>query len=238
MPNVIIKYLLLLSFAYVYIRLLIPYVGFFARFMFNEPVGWDKYLEKPRLVFYGLGLVLMHGSYSTFLEPDITLSTFFYALNWFVFISGIFLTQITWSKRFKNVFIPKIKQQLKRKKNFNVSGTNAQLTDLYNGLVRYDMIITEETQEEDFINVFREDWHIHESKIYFRLDAPSCREFYELFSLYFSENTLSIIGFFKRSNTIRREDGKPYAYSTAKDAKSRTPISKRSDDLKAIFSSL
>ena len=38
----IYQIVLWLCFAYVYIRLLIPYIVFFARYMFNEPVGWDK----------------------------------------------------------------------------------------------------------------------------------------------------------------------------------------------------
>ncbi len=238
MQDNFIKYLLLLCFAYAYVRLLIPYIGFFARFMFNEPVRWDKYVEKPRLVFYGLGLVLMHGSYSTFFEPIAILPTFFNVLNWFVFVSGIILTQLTWSKKFKGVFIPKIKEKLKRKNNFNISATDGQLKNLYNGLVRHDMIIMELTKVEDFIKVLKENWNTHDSKIHFKLDAPSCREFYELFKVYFPENSLSVIDFFKRSNTIRREDGKPFTYSTIKDAKSRTPISKKSDKLKTIFSNL
>ncbi len=234
----LIKYLLLACFAYVYVRLLIPYIGFFARFMFNEPVRWDKYVEKPRLVFYGTGLVLMHTSYSGILEYADNPSTFYFIGNCLIFLGGIAMSQITWSKKFKNVFIPKIKEKLKRKNNFNVSVTDTQLIDLYKGLVRYDMIFIERTKEEDFIKVFRKDWHTHDSKIHFKLDAPSCREFYEMFSVYFPENSLSLIGFFKRSNTISREDGKPYTYSTVKDAKSRTPISKKSDKLKTIFSNL
>ena len=125
--GILIKYLLVAFFGFVYIRLLIPYIGFFTRFMFNERVGWDKLIEKPRLVFYGIGLTLMHGSYSSFFEPIKILPEFFYALNWFVFISGIALTQLTWTKKFKNVFIPKIQEKLKRKKNFNVSISDEQL---------------------------------------------------------------------------------------------------------------
>ncbi len=238
MQDNFIKYLLLFCFAYVYVRFLIPYVGFFARFMFNETLGWDKYVEKPRLVFYGIGLVLMHTSYSSILENARDPSSFYFIGNCLIFLGGIAMSQITWSKRFKTVFIPRIKEKLKRKHNFNISATNDQLKDLYKGLVRFDMINIELTKEEDFINVFKEDWKTHGSKIYFKLDAPSCREFYELFSLYFPENSLSVIGFFKRSNAIRREDGKAYTYSTVKDAKSRTPISKKSDKLKSIFSSL
>ena len=236
--DVSIKYLLLACFGYVYLRLLIPYVGFFARYMFNEPTNWNKYIEKPRLVFYGIGLLLMHSSYSTIMEYASEPSSFFYISNWVIFLGGVVLSQITWSKKFKNVFIPKIKAQLKKQHNFNVSATNDQLKELYNGLVNYDMIIEDRTKKEDFTNVFTKDWNSHDSKVYFKIDAPSCREFYELFKVAFPKNSMSIIDFFKRSDTIRREDGMPYKYSTVKDAKSRTPISKKSNELKAIFSNL
>ncbi|MFS4469255.1 hypothetical protein [Maribacter sp. 2210JD10-5] len=236
--DILIKYLLLACFAYVYVRLLIPYIGFFTRFMFNERVGWDKYIEKPRLVFYGLGLALMHGSYSTFFERIEILPQLFYTLNWFVFICGIALTLLTWTKKFKNVFIPKIKEKLKSRRNFNISITEDQLKNIYNSLVRYDMIICERTEIDDFMKVFKEDWNAHDSKIYFKLDAPSCREFFELFKVNFPKNSLTVIDFFKRSDTIRREDGNPYTYSTVKDAKSRTPISKKSNELQSIFYNL
>ena len=235
MPD-FIKYLLLAPFAYVYVRLLIPYVGFFARYMFNESTQWDKYIEKPRLVFYGIGLLLMHSSYSAILEYSEPLRGFFFYANCLMFTGGIAMSQITWSKRFKIVFIPKIQEKLKKRNNFGLSATNDQLKELYRGLVNYDMILPERTDKDDFITVFKEDWYTHKSKIHFKLDAPSCREFYELFKVTFPKNTMSVIDFFKRSDTIRREDGKPYKYSTVKDAKSRTPISKKSDELKTIFS--
>jgi len=236
--GVLIKYLLYICFAYVYVRLLIPYSGFFARFMFNERVGWDKYIEKPRLVFYGTGLILMHTSYSGIFEFFHRPSSFYFIANCFIFFGGIVMSQLTWSKKFKRVFIPKIKERLENQKNFNVSATEDQLKKLYHGLVRYDMIITERTEMDDFIKVFKDDWNIHDSKVYFKLDSPSCREFYELFKVHFPINSLTLIDFFKRSDTVRREDGNRYTYNTVKDAKSRTPISKRSDDLKNIFSGL
>ncbi len=125
--DVLIKYLLLACFGYVFLRLLIPYVGFFARYMFNETLGFDKYVERPRLVFYGIGLVLMRTSYSSFLEYAKDPSSFFFIGNCLIFLGGIAMSQIIWSKRFKIVFIPRIKEQLKRKNNFNISCTNAQL---------------------------------------------------------------------------------------------------------------
>lgn len=236
--DILVKYLLQLCFAYVYVRLVIPYSGFFARFMFNERVRWDKYIEKPRLVFYGTGLILMHTSYSGVLEFLHRPTSFYFIGNCLTFFGGIVVSQLTWTKKFKRVFIPIIKNRLKSKKNFNVAVTDNQLRNIYNGLVRYDMIILERTAIEDFVKVFTDNWNSHTSKIYFKLDSPSCREFYELFKVHFPINSLTLIDFFKRSDTIRREDGNRYTYNTVKDAKSRTPISKRSDDLKKVFSNL
>lgn len=230
-----IKYLLLLCFAYVYVRLLILYIKVFARFMFNEPTKWDKYIEKPRLAIYGIGLLLMHVSYPEIIKYFITPYHIFHFLNWFIFISGMIICHSTWSKKFRNVFIPSIKKKLRPRTNFGISISERQLQKLYDELVRFDMIDMEHTKSEDFEKVILLDWDLHSSKIYFNLDAPSCREFYELFKTKFPNNTLSLIDFFDRSNTIRRTDGSAYAYDTIRNAKSRTPISKRSDDLKAIF---
>ena len=238
MSNVSIKYILLFGFTIVYLRLLIPYVGFFARYMFNEPTNWNKYIEKPRLVFYGIGLLLMHSSYSSILEYQSQPIGFFFISNGFIFLGGIMLSQITWFKKFKTIFIPSIQKKLRSRMNFDISISERQLQKLYDELVRFDMIEIERTRNEDFENVFLLNWDAHSSKIYFNLDAPSCREFYELFKNTFPNNALSLIDFFDRSNTIRRTDSSAYAYDTIRNAKSRTPISKRSDDLKAIFSKL
>lgn len=111
--DVLIKYLLLACFGYVYLRLLIPYVGFFARYMFNEPTNWNKYIEKPRLVFYGIGLLLMHSSNSTIMEYASEPSSFFYISNWVIFLGGIVLSQITWSEKFKTFLYLRSKRNLK-----------------------------------------------------------------------------------------------------------------------------
>lgn len=238
MHNNFIKYLLLLCFAFAYVRLLIPYIGFFARFMFNEATNWNKYIEKPRMVFYGIGLLLMHSSYSSILEYQSQSTGFFFISNFLIFLGGILMSQITWSKKFKSIFIPSIQKKLRSRRNFDVSISERQLQKLYDELVRFDMIDIERTGNEDFEKVFLLNWDTHSSKIYFNLDAPSCREFYELFRIEFPKNALSLIDFFDRSNAIRRTDGSAYAYDTIRNAKSRTPISKRSDDLKVIFSNL
>ncbi|WP_136468959.1 hypothetical protein [Flagellimonas onchidii] len=237
MWSLILKIVLWLCFAFVYVRLLIPYVGFFARFMFNERVGWDKYVEKPRLVFYGLGLALMHGSYPAFFDQATILPKLFYVLNWFIFASGIAFTQLTWTNRFKRVFIPKIKEKLKSSKNFNISISESQLGKLYDNMIRYDMVLIDKTSKDDFVRCFLEDWKSHGSKIYLKLKNSACKEFYELFKANFPKNDLQLVDFIKNSDLLRREDGQPYNYDTVRNALTRNRVSKRSEELEAIFAS-
>ena len=231
-------YLLLLCFTYVYVRLLIVYIRVFTGFMFNEPTKWDKYIEKPRLAFHMVGLVLMHVSYPELLRYATDPYHIFNFLNWFIFLGGMIICLSTWSKRFENIFIPTIKKKLKSKINFGISISKQQLHKLYNELIRFDMIVVDSTKFDDFEKVMLLDWKAHTSKIHFNLDAPSCREFYERFKAKFPNNSLSLTDFFNRSGTIRRDDGKTYTYTTIKNAKSRTPVSKRNEDLKIIFSNL
>ncbi len=238
MNPLITTYLLIFCFTYVYVRLLIVYIKVFTRFMFNEPTKWDKYIEKPRLAFHILGLALMHISYPEILKYFNSPYHIFHFLNWFIFLGGMSICHSTWSKRFKNIFIPSIKKKLKSKRNFGISISRQQLSALYNELVRFDMIDIESTTYDDFEKVLLLDWKAHTSKIHFNLDAPSCREFYEFFKTKFPNNSLSLTDFFDRSGGIRRDDGKTYTYTTIKNAKSRTPVSKRNDDLKVIFSNL
>src|SRR5690606_11090926 len=158
-----------------------PYIGFFARYMFNETVGWDKYIEKPRLVFYGIGLLLMHISAKSILLDSPKSLSAIVVLNWALFLFGTYFCLITWSKRFVNVFIPRIKKQIRPSNNFNIAVTVNQLERLYEEMIGYDIVIKEKTKVDDFVNCFLLDWQEHNSKIYFRLDSPSCREFYDLF---------------------------------------------------------
>ncbi len=233
--NQAIRYLLLCCFAFVYVRLLIPYVSLFARFMFNEPFKWDKYVEKPRLVFYGLGLALMHGSYPSFFNQATIFPDFLHLLNWFIFIGGFVFTLLTWTKWFEKIFIPRIKERLRSPQNFNISITESQLGKLYDNMVRYDMIVMDKTSKDDFIQCLLKDWDEHDSKIHLKLKNPACKEFYELFKMTFPKNDLQLIDFIKNSNVLRREDGQPYKYDTVRNALTRNRISKRSEELDAIF---
>lgn len=231
----ILKYIMLACFAYVAIRIVAPYLVLFMRFMFNEPFKWDKYVEKPRLVFYAIGLLNMQLGYNAILDHPGRFATFYLVAGCFLFLGGIFMTQVTWSKRFKKVFIPKIKEKLKSSRNFNISITESQLGKLYNNMVRYDMVAIEKTSKDDFIQCFLKDWDAHDAKIHLKLKNPACKEFYELFKSTFPKNDLQLIDFVKNSDLLRREDGRRYNYDTVRNALTRNRVSKRTEELEAVF---
>nr|WP_298998301.1 hypothetical protein [uncultured Allomuricauda sp.] len=231
----ILKYFMLACFAYFVIRIAVPYLVRFMRFMFNEAFKWDKYVEKPRLVFYAMGLFTMKLGYDAILEPLESIAVFSYSVGGFLFLSGMLMTQLTWSKWFERIFIPKIKEKLKSSRNFNISISESQLGKLYDNLVRYDMVIIDKTSKDDFIQCFLKDWDEHDSKIHLKLKNPACKEFYELLKMSFPKNDLQLIDFIKNSDLLRREDGQPYNYDTVRNALTRNRVSRRSEELEAVF---
>lgn len=222
-------------FGLVIFRLMVPYIVLFARFMFNEPFKWDKYVEKPRLVFYGIGLLLMQTGYNGILDYATRFLNFYFITGSFLFLGGMFMTQLTWSKQFDKIFIPKIKEKLKTSRNFNISISESQLEKLYDNMIRYDMVMMDKTSKDDFIQCFLEDWDKHNAKIHLKLKNPACKEFYELFKLTFPKNDLQLIDFIKNSDLLRREDGRRYNYDTVRNALTRNRVSKRSEELEAVF---
>ncbi len=226
---------MLACFAYFVIRIAVPYLVRFMRFMFNEAFKWDKYVEKPRLVFYAMGLFTMKLGYDAILEPLESIAVFSYSVGGFLFLSGMLMTQLTWSKWFERIFIPKIKEKLKSSRNFNISISESQLGKLYDNLVRYDMVIIDKTSKDDFIQCFLKDWDEHDSKIHLKLKNPACKEFYELLKMSFPKNDLQLIDFIKNSDLLRREDGQPYNYDTVRNALTRNRVSRRSEELEAVF---
>ena len=231
----ILKYIMLACFAYFVIRIAIPYLVRFMRFMFNESFKWDKYVEKPRLVFYAIGLFTMKLGYDAILEPLESIAVFSYSVGGFLFLSGMLMTQLTWSKWFERIFIPKIKEKLKSSRNFNISISESQLGKLYDNLVRYDMIIIDKTSKYGFIQCFLKDWDEHDAKIHLKLKNPACKEFYELLKMSFPKNDLQLIDFIKNSDVLRREDGRRYNYDTVRNALTRNRVSRRSEELEAVF---
>ena len=236
--ELLIQYSFVVCFVIVYVRIAIPYCRSLVRFMFNVPLKWNKYVDKPRLAFYALGLSFMHVSYADLFKESFSSSVFLTASYTFIFLIGTFFCLITWTKKFTQVFIPAITKKIASSQNFQISITEKQLDNLYNGLVKYELIRQSKSTRADFFNVLLKDWDKHDSCLHFNLDAPSCREFYELLSSSFPKNNLSLTSFFGKSKRIKRLDGKAYNYNTIKNAPTRTPISKKHIELHSIFSTV
>jgi hypothetical protein len=229
------KYLTTLGFIYIYGRLILHYGKMFWAYMMNERILWNTKIERPRILFMGMGLGVMHlAFYSRYNIESDTLIVL--AISFLVFLAGFFLCILPWTDKFKNSMLSqKSAGSLKKNKNFNLNISEDQAQKLYHNLMRYDLLNTEKTSLQDFTNVLTKDWDAHNSKIHFNMDGPSSREFYEYLSKAFPRNTMTIKNLFITSELVLRADGKKYKYNTLKNAPIRTPVSKNNQALNSIF---
>lgn len=206
--------------------------------MLNQKFIWKAKLEKPRILFLLVGLgfmhLMIHANQTVASQDYFTLS-----ITIIVFSLAFFLSHLSWTKRFENFFAKKMDLPTQQaSKNFELRISELQMNQLYNELVRYDLVKQDKTSFLDFKNVLTKDWESHSSKIYFKMDGPSCREFFFHLVQTFPNNSLSLRDFFDRSKLIVRPDGKPYKYNTIKNAPTRTPVSKHHETLSSIFKKL
>jgi hypothetical protein len=229
------QYLANLSFIYTYGRLAIHFAPKLFCYFFNEPIAWQQQVEKPRIFLHLIGLGFMHlmAYANSFLENT---GLLIQLILWLTFILGFHACQFTWTKNFEVTFAQQLKgSTAKSSENFNLSISDLQLIQLYNELVRFDLLNQDLTTVEDFKNVMRKDWKEHNSKLHLKMDGPSCREFYEYLVKTFPSNTLTLKGFFNSSQLVLRPDGNTYKYNTVKNAPTRSNYSKRHADLNKIF---
>lgn len=206
----------------------------FIHYMVNVEFVWKLRLEKPRFLFSLVGIGFMHLmlyghnflSSENFLLQSIMVATFGLAF---------FLSQIPWTKRFEKNFITKKSPPQPGSTSFEFKISDLQIQQLYNELIRYDLLCSDKTCFEAFRNVMTKNWDCHNSKIYLNLDGPSCREFYDHLVKTFPSNSSTLKNFFETSGLIVRANGKPYKYNTVKNAPTRTPVSKHHEALKDIF---
>ena len=231
-------YLTSVAFIYVYGRLAIHFAPVIFSYFLNSPSAFQSQVEKPRLLFHLTGLSIMHLMYASS-ETYITKTFLFQVFILMVFILGIFFCQISWTKKFVYSFIPQVKKAADRSsENFNLSISEPQLTQLYDELVRFDLLNQDFTSIEDFKNVLLKNWNEHDSKLHLKMDGPSCREFYDYLSRTYPKNTMTLKNFFVASGVVLRPDGKTYNYNTIKNAPTRTPVSKGNETLVSIFSKI
>ena len=221
---------------YVYALLLAHYGSLVLRYFMNEHLNWNAAIEKPRILVHIIGLIIMH---LLFFQFHKTTSTLLLILQTSAFIGAVIFCQISWRPVFIKQFEShKKKQKASKKTSFDLQMSDDEIRLVYNGLVRYHLINIEKTSFTDFKNVLTTSWDEHQSSIYFELDAPSCREFYDFLNRRFPKNSLSLKAFFNYSKCIKRPDGALYNYNTIKTATWRTPISKKHKELTQIFKNL
>ncbi|CAM4303234.1 hypothetical protein [Gillisia limnaea] len=228
-------YLTSVAFIYVYGRMAIHYLPWVLNYILNEPFNWQSKLEKPRILLHLLGLSFMHLLYYSHNSIE-NKGIFFQIIISVTFSFAFLVCYFSWTEKFQVSFKPQLKNNAPRSsENFNLSISEIQLVQLYNEMVRYDLLSTERTSLLDFKKVLTDNWDSHNSKIYFKMDGPSCREFYEFLVKTFPKNSLSLKNFFNSSKLIVRPDGKTYNYNTIKNAPTRSSYSKRHSDLNLIF---
>lgn len=231
----IITYLSCFAFIYVYSRLAIHYLPVIYSQFLDENFSLVNSIEKPRLLFHFTGLSFMHLMFN-FHQSNQTSNLAVQLLIVLVYLLGLYFCLISWRANFKSSFLKKtISHPDKSPNNFNLSISDTHLTQLYNEMVRFDLIDQEATSLVDFKNVLLKDWDTHSSRLYLNLDGPSCREFYDKLIKAFPNNAITLKNLFINHDLMRRPDGKPYKYNTLKNAPTRSPISKQHESLEAIF---
>lgn len=231
----ILTYLLSFGFLYIYGRLAIHYIPAVYSYFLNINSGIIISLERPRLLFHVIGLFFMHLMFA-FYQSSNTSAFLIQLLVFLIFLLGLYFCLISWGEHFKSSFLRKpICDSNKPSNNFYLSISELHITQLYNEMVRFDLIDQEATSLIDFKNVLLKDWDSHSSKIHLKMDGPSCREFYDYFKKIFPNNSMTLKNLFITSGLILRQDGRNYNYNTLKNAPTRSPISKQHEALKFIF---
>lgn len=223
---------------YIYGKILLHYGLNGINYMLNQKYIWKTKLEKPRILFLLVGLGFMH--LMIYVNQTIANQDYFsLSITTIVFSLAFFFSHLPWTKKFENFFTKKMDSHTPQaSKNFELRISQLQTEQLYNELVRYDLVQQDKTSFSDFKNVFTKDWDSHSSKVYLKMDGPSCREFFEQLAQNFPNNSLTLVDFFVRSKLVVRPDGRLYKYNTIKNAPTRTPISKHHEVLTSIFQNL
>ncbi|SDS74346.1 hypothetical protein SAMN04487764_2946 [Gillisia sp. Hel1_33_143] len=177
----------------------------------------------------------MFSFHQSYKSSDISL----HLLALLVFSLGVFFCLISWGEKFKSAFSEKVKIKSDNGiNNFNLSIPDFQISQLYNEMVRFDLIDQEKTSITDFKNALLQEWNSHNSKIHLNMDGPTCREFFDHLVKTFPNNSMTLKNLFITSGLVLRPDGKKYNYNTLKNAPTRSPISKMHETLTSIFKKL
>lgn len=232
------QYLAGVAFIYAYGRLAIHFAPGITYFFLNIPFNSFSQVEKPRIFVNLLGLGFMHLMYFSHSTSQVNYLPL-QLITTMAFALGFFFCSLSWSDKFERSFLPPLKKPaIIPLENFNLSIPDAKIVQLYNELVQFDLLNQDLTAIEDFKNVLTKNWKDHNSRIHFKMDGPSCREFYDYLVRTYPKNSLTLKNLFISSQLIIRPDGKCYNYNTLKNAPTKTPFSKHNETLTNIFKKL
>ncbi len=112
---IILVILMIVIGIYSFSRFAWRYLGQFNSFMFVTLSSWNKHIDRPRIYLHIIGFFLMAFSYYALMRlpptdylPPIISDTIFFLL----FVLGGLVCHFTWTKKFKETFIPKIQEKL------------------------------------------------------------------------------------------------------------------------------
>src|SRR5680860_84527 len=155
----VFTYLSSLAFILIYSRLVIHYAPVIFLYFINSNSGITLNLEKPRFLFHLIGLSFMHLMFSyhqAFRYWNLSIQVIVYL----AFLLGVYFCLISWGEKFKSSFLENVRiKSTESPINFNLSISELQINQLYNEMIRFDLVAQEKTSLIDFKNVFCKDWN-------------------------------------------------------------------------------
>lgn len=140
---------------YFVIRLLWRYGKMYVFFMLNEPTEWDEQIDKPRLLFHSIGLILLATPfYSDGIQQLVQSDGILIQLGqWVPFLAGALIIQLSWTSKFKKVY-GGIKKKISPFRNLQTAFTSEkEATKIYERFSHEGYIKTDIASFLAFVNL-------------------------------------------------------------------------------------
>lgn len=216
--------------------------------MWNNPIGWDKYVEKPRLAMLSILIPAIIGSFYCLYSIDFEASPLNIILILGLMMSVLLMAFILFismdNKRIKGVVTPRFEILKSKGQKYHIGVSKIHTTNLellYNGLKKYDLIDIDKTSNKYFVSALTNSRENPDSKIFFtkNMDGVSARHFYDLLRGKFKKDSVkSIEYFFDDSNRIFKYNGEKYKPNTLYDYGSKASNCKRAEELNDVFNNI
>lgn len=234
-PNLIVKVFFVLLYAYIAFRLF-KYFKIYTLYMLNEKFVWDKEVDNPRLYVHSLFLPVSLIFCSQVLKEE-ELSPIIIGVKVFFFLVSVLMIwfcHFTWNEKFETIFLPKIKETIKRKssRNHTFDLDKEFVNYIFNEFLKFELL-PDGTKFEEFHDalIFSEERNI---KIKFNMTAIEFRCFFDLLKSK-SRKKVFLTSYIKGNSMIYTKNGEAYKYDTLKDCKLEKANSEKAFILKEIF---